>query len=144
MSNGNLSNSEIPENRDYTGHMGRRLIKPRPKLGEHLATMRNKAGLSQEELAKKIGTPQQNIAYWEQSNKPPRSEVLMAIADALKVRVEALLVEDGEFSIKKKGGPEGRLRKIFEEASNLPRRQQEKVAEFVSVFVKQYAIGAQK
>ncbi len=103
--------------------------------------MRVKAGLSQDELAKKIGMPQQNIAYWEQSDKPPRSEILMALADALKVKVEALLVENGSPAIKKKGGPEGKLRKIFEEASNLPRRQQEKIVEFVSVFVKQYAIN---
>jgi transcriptional regulator with XRE-family HTH domain len=127
------------ENIAYNQHMGRKLTKPRPKLGEHLAAIRMKAGLSQEELAKKIGMPQQNIAYWEQSDKPPRSEVLMALADVLKVKVETLLLEDGSDAMKKKVGPEGKLRKIFEEASNLPRRQQEKIAEFVSVFVKQYA-----
>jgi hypothetical protein len=32
----------------------------------------------------------------------------------------------------------GKVRKLFEEVSRLPRRQQEKVVEFVSAFVKQY------
>jgi hypothetical protein len=35
-------------------------------------------------------------------------------------------------------GPDGKLRKIFEDASRLPRRQQEKIAEFVTAFINQY------
>ncbi|MGD0230364.1 MAG: hypothetical protein ABSC19_08395 [Syntrophorhabdales bacterium] len=38
----------------------------------------------------------------------------------------------------KKGGPDGKLRKVFEEASGLPRRQQEKIMEFVPAFINQY------
>lgn len=40
--------------------------------------------------------------------------------------------------IMKKGGPDGKLRKVFEEASGLPRRQQEKIMEFVPAFINQY------
>jgi hypothetical protein len=41
-------------------------------------------------------------------------------------------------NFKKKGGPTGKLKKIFEDASGLPRRQQERIAEFVSAFINQY------
>jgi transcriptional regulator with XRE-family HTH domain len=98
--------------------------------------LRVNAGLSQEDLAQRIGVPQQTIAFWEQSDKPPRSEVLLDLGNALGVRVETLLNEKAV--VKRNGGPKGKLRKIFEETSNLPRRQQDKIAEFVSAFVNQY------
>lgn len=93
------------------------------------------------ELAERIGVPQQNIAYWEQSSKPPRSEVLAALAQTLGVRVESLLHEGNGQAPLRKGGPQGRLRKVFEEAATLPRRQQEKIAEFVSAFINQTKQG---
>ena len=82
--------------------------------------------------------PDSSGLFWEQSDKPPRSDVLPKLAEALGVNIQALLSENGVIAIKKKGGPNGKLRKIFEEASSLPRRQQEKIAEFVSAFVNQY------
>ncbi|MDD5222994.1 MAG: helix-turn-helix transcriptional regulator [bacterium] len=60
--------------------MGRKLSKPRPKLGEKLLTFRINAGLSQGDLAQRVGVPQQTIAFWEQSDKPPRSDVLPKLA----------------------------------------------------------------
>jgi transcriptional regulator with XRE-family HTH domain len=127
------------ENAGYNLPMARKLSKPRPKLGAHLAALRANAGLSQEELAQRIGVLQQTIAFWEQSDKPPRSEVLQDLADTLGVTVEALLSGNGgSAATKKKGGPEGKLRKIFDDASRLPRRQQDKIAEFVSAFINQY------
>ncbi|MBI5194563.1 MAG: helix-turn-helix transcriptional regulator [Nitrospirae bacterium] len=119
--------------------MGRKLTKPRHKRGAHLMALRINAGFSQEELSQRIGVPQQTIAFWEQTGKPPRSEALHQLADALGVTIEALLSENGvTVAVKKKGGPDGKLRRIFEDASRLPRRQQDKIAEFVSAFINQY------
>ncbi len=122
----------------YNSLMGRTLTKPRPKLGAHIAALRTNAGLSQEELAQRVGVLQQTIAFWEQSDKPPRSEVLLELATALGVTVESLLNESNAKMVKRKGGPNGKLQKVFEEASSLPRRQQEKITEFVSAFINQY------
>lgn len=118
--------------------MGRKFTKTRPKLGAHLAALRVNAGLSQEDLAQRIGVLQQTIAFWEQTDKPPRSQILLKLAEALDVSIQTLLTENGVVAVKKKGGPNGKLRKIFEDASRLPRRQQEKIAEFVSAFINQY------
>ncbi|MFH1703158.1 MAG: hypothetical protein ABIB41_06975 [Nitrospirota bacterium] len=75
----------------------------------------------------------------ERTGKPPRSEVLPQLAEALGVTIEALLSENGvAVEAKKKGGPDGKLRKIFEDASRLPRQQQDKIAEFLSAFINQY------
>jgi len=134
----NYSNPLFLENMTYNFDMGRgrKLTKSRPKLGAHLAALRIGAGLSQQELAQRVGVHQQTIAFWEQSDKPPRSEVLLELANALGVKIEALLNENAV--VKRNGGPKGKVRKIFEETSSLPRRQQEKIAEFVSAFINQY------
>ncbi|MBF0548536.1 MAG: helix-turn-helix transcriptional regulator [Candidatus Riflebacteria bacterium] len=122
--------------RVYNFLMARPLTKPRAKQGERLLKLRLEAGLSQVELAELIGEPQQNVAYWERSEKPPRSDSLPRIAKALGVKVEDIL--NLETEIPKKNGPTGRLQKIFEEVSELPRGQQQKIIEFVSAFVAQY------
>jgi transcriptional regulator with XRE-family HTH domain len=46
--------------------------------------------------AQLIGESQQNVAFWEQSETPPRSDVLPKMAKVLGVRVEALLGEESE------------------------------------------------
>jgi transcriptional regulator with XRE-family HTH domain len=119
--------------------MGRPAQRPRPAYGRHLAELREAAGLTQQQLAEKLGVQQSNIAFWERWDKPPRGEVLPKLAEALSVSTDALL---GVTPPKpKKQAAKGRLQLVFEAASKLPRRQQEKVAEFVEAFVKQQANG---
>ncbi len=63
---------------------------PFPEL---LHRLREKAGLSQSELAAKAGVPVRSVQNWEQGHRRPRAEVLLSIAKALGVPVESLLVE---------------------------------------------------
>jgi transcriptional regulator with XRE-family HTH domain len=83
---------------------------------------------------------QSNIAFWEQSEKPPRSDLLHKLADALAVTVTELLNVNGEMSITKRSTsrPPGKVRRVFEEVSKLPRRQQEHIVRVVSALVMQY------
>ena len=119
---------------DYDAAMRK---KDRPPLGLRLTELRQAAGLTQIQLADKLGVHPSNIGFWELSGTPPRGEVLPKMANALGVSVDALL---GVTPPKpKKQAAKGRLQHVFEAASKLPRRQQEKVAEFVGAFVKQHA-----
>lgn len=121
----------------YDAAMPRTLSKPRPVQGTRLLELRKAANLSQAELAALVGDTQRNIAYWEQSDKPPRSDVLPKLADALGVDVDVFLhVEHAP--PKRRGGPVGNVRRLFEEVSQLPRREQNKVVEFISAFVQQH------
>jgi len=106
------------------------------KTGSRLKTFREAAGLSQRELARQIDQDQSNVRYWEQSGNLPRSDVLIPMAQALGVTVEELL---GEARPKRVVAPGGKLGQAFQEALHLPRRQQEKLAEFVKVFIAQHA-----
>lgn len=107
------------------------------KQGQRLAELRKKAGLSQYELARLLDVPQSNIAFWEHSDKPPRSELLPKLAEILGVKLEDLIYIEGK-ATRKISGPIGKMRQVFEQVSKLPRSQQEKIVEFVSLFVKQY------
>lgn len=121
----------------YDVPMPRKLSRPRPKQGERLIALRKAAQLTQTELAELIGENQANIAYWEQSDKPPRSDVLPRMAEVLGVEVHDLLLMSGPLP-KRRGGPVGNVRRLFDEVSQLPRREQSKVVEFVSAFVRQH------
>ena len=123
--------------------MPRKSTKTRPPQGTRLAELRKDAGLSQYELARYVGVPQANIAFWERSEKPPRSEVLPKMAEALGVSVEDLLIVGDEKPLKKKaaksnGRPASKVREVFDRVSKLPRRQQEHIVNWVSAYVSQY------
>jgi transcriptional regulator with XRE-family HTH domain len=120
--------------------MPRKLSKPRPSQGAHLAALRSRVGLTQTELATTVGEPQANIAFWERSDKPPRSDVLPKLAKALRVSVEQILTPgsagvDAQAVRLRRSGPVGRAQKLFNEISRLPRRQQDKVLEVVEALV---------
>lgn len=120
----------------YTAAMPRTLTRERPKFGKLLTELRKEAGLSQYELAGLVGVPQSNIAYWELSDKPPRSEIIPKLAKVLGVAPETFL--HGEETRRRRIGPVGKTNRAFEEVSKLPRRQQEKIVEIVSALVTQY------
>jgi len=120
-----------------TGVMPRKSTKTRPLQGMRLAELRKDAGLSQYELARYVGVPQANIAFWERSEKPPK------LAEALGVSVEDLLnVDVGKTAARKatksNGRSAGKVREVFDRVSKLPRRQQEHIVNWVSAYVSQY------
>jgi transcriptional regulator with XRE-family HTH domain len=123
-----------PRDGPYNVRMGRKLLKPRPKQAERLVTLRNAKGLSQVELAELIGEPAANVAYWEKSDKPPRSDVLPRLASVLGVRIEDLLVLD-RIPSRKSNGPIGIVQRTFEKVRRLPRRQQQQVVQVVEALV---------
>lgn len=119
--------------------MGRPTQKSRGPFGQRLFSLREAAGLTQHRLAEKLQVHQTNIAFWEHGDKPPRGEVLPSLARALHVSVDELL---GMTPTKpKRPVAKGKLEQVFEEASKLPRRQQQKVAEFVEGFVRLHNNG---
>lgn len=105
-----------------------------PKRGERLRRLRKAAGLSQRELAEQLDVHHSNIGFWERTGTAPRPNLLPQMAKLLGVSVEQII---GEQTPTKKAAPGGRLGKVFEEVSALPRRQQQKVIEFVEAFVAQ-------
>jgi transcriptional regulator with XRE-family HTH domain len=110
----------------------------RPQLGAHLLALRKAAGLTQIELAHFLRVPHANIAFWEWSDKPPRSDVLPLMAKAFGVRVEELLAPTSEKTLAKHSGPVGEVQRAFEAVRKLPRSQQRRIIETVYALVDQF------
>ena len=97
-----------------------------------LRTLREAAGLTVRELARQIDEQHTNVLYWETSGNLPRSNVLVPMAKALGVTVEEML---GQPRSKKVLAPGGRLGRVVETISRLPRRQQDKIVDVIETFV---------
>jgi transcriptional regulator with XRE-family HTH domain len=105
--------------------MGRPAKSKRAPLGERITALRERAGLSQTQLAAKLGLGQQTVAYWERRASTLKSEQIKAIAEALQAAPEEIL---GMNAPKKRGpGPTGKARQVFERVSQLPRATQQRI-----------------
>jgi transcriptional regulator with XRE-family HTH domain len=104
---------------------GRPTTQKATPLGQRIAQARLQAGLSQNELADKLGIGRSNIAQWERFAVALKPGQLAALADTLGVSIDALLGRktDG----KRNGGPVGRARAVFVRVSALPRERRQKI-----------------
>ena len=70
--------------------------------GNRIRLLRKQAGLTQEELGKKMGVIKQTVSSWENNISEPNSEILLSLASVFDVSVDYLLENDSlENSIKK-------------------------------------------
>lgn len=62
-------------------------------LNENIKALRKAKGLSQEELAVKLGVVRQTVSKWEQGLSVPDSDLLISLSEALETPVSTLLGE---------------------------------------------------
>ena len=60
-------------------------------LGENIAALRKKAGMTQQSLADALYVTRQTISKWEKNLSVPDADVLVRLADALDTTVQSLL-----------------------------------------------------
>ena len=108
---------------------GRPSSRPRPLFGQHLYELREQAGLTQAQVAEQLGISDRAYAFWEREPTAIRAEQLTILADLFDVSADFLI---GRHPPKQRTtGPSGKLRQIFESASQLPRRQQQRIIDVV-------------
>jgi len=94
-------------------------------FGQRIKAIREARGLTQEELARKIGGSQKMITHYENRVKFPPVTILPKLARALKVTTDELLgvksLKDGDSSANKK------LMRRFNYVGDLPLRDQRTV-----------------
>lgn len=115
---------------------GRPAQRPRTPFGERLAAAREQAGLTQAQLAERLGLTQVAVALWERKAVSLRPEQVAAVADILGVTTDYLLGRHDKPPAPK--GPPGRLRQLFEKAYKLPRHEQNQIVKFVEAYVDRY------
>lgn len=110
---------------------GRPAKQPRTDLGERITHARERAGLSQGQLAEKMDVSQQVIAAWERKAKAIRTDTLTNLAGILGASADELL----GMKPARQNGPSGRVRQVFDAVASLPRRQQDKIVDVIEAFV---------
>jgi transcriptional regulator with XRE-family HTH domain len=104
---------------------GRPAKSKRSPLGERIAALRERAGLSQEQLAEKVRSNQKTVAYWERRAVALKPEQIDAVSAALGCTHQEIL---GVEAPKARGtGPIGKAKAIFDRVSALPRDRQQKI-----------------
>ena len=120
---------------------GRPTNKPRSALGQRITEAREQAGISQAQLAERLGVTQPTVAYWERKAINLRSDVLTKIAHKLGVSTDEILGTKPP-SRTQAAKPAGKARSVFDAVSRLPRRQQEKIVEVVEAMVEKHSKAA--
>jgi len=121
---------------------GRPSKQPRTPFGERLYAARTAVGLSQAQVAEKLGITQTAYADWERYHVALRPDQVEKLTQIFKVPVEHLYGNGNEK--RQGGGPIGKARRAFEAVSRLPKRQQQKIVEVVEAFVAQQSNGQVK
>lgn len=116
---------------------GRPTNKKASFLGSCIAQARQRAGLSQNDLADKLGISRNVIAQWERSAVSLKAEQLLTLSETLGVTVDALL---GREPVKRGTGPVGKARQVFERVSQLPRATQQRILANVEDAITAYEV----
>lgn len=66
------------------------------EIADRLVALRRESGLSQEELAAKLGVSRQAVSKWERCESSPDTDNLIALARLYGVSLDALLLDGGD------------------------------------------------
>jgi transcriptional regulator with XRE-family HTH domain len=109
---------------------GRPPSREAPLFGQRLATVRRSKGLTQRELADKLGVKRELIDYYERRAANPALDFIERAAQALGVTVAELLGSQPH-TTRAKPGPVSQLQRKFEQVKLLPRKDQEFIIRFL-------------
>ena len=109
---------------------GRPAKSEQPPLGARIATARGRLGLSQDQLAQKLGASRRVVSYWEREAEGLRADHLAKLAEVLGVTGDWLVGREPD-EPRRGTGPEGKLRQVFDQAAELPRDQQKHIIRLV-------------
>jgi transcriptional regulator with XRE-family HTH domain len=130
-------------NEPYDGCMksGRPSKRKRTEFGKRILSARETLGLSQAQIAEKLGMSQKGYAVWERYPVALKPEQVQKLTKVLQVTPDYLFANDASRS--RKGGPVGKARRLFEQVSRLPRSQQLHVLTVVEAFVENKTAGVE-
>jgi len=126
----------IPEDQLYNAGLmaGRPQAREAPRFGQRLAAVRRNKGLTQTQLAERMGTNQKMIDYYERRSPNPALDFIERAAVALEVSVADLLGSQPH-TTRAKPGPVSQLQLRFEQLRRLPRKEQEFVIRFIDTIL---------
>jgi len=96
-----------------------------PEVGRRLKTLRELLGLSQSQLAKKLGVAQNTLSQWERGERDIPTSVLLKLHSIAGVNLHWLLTGEGEPFVK----PSDEDRELMEMVNSIPEEYKEQFKE---------------
>lgn len=112
---------------------GRPASKPAPKFGSRIVALREAAGLSQAQVAAKLGIRQPSYAAWERESPALKPDRLAKLAEIFEISPEDFFSK--ELKPRRQSGPVGKLKQAFETAAELPPGKQKDILSIVEAVV---------
>jgi transcriptional regulator with XRE-family HTH domain len=114
-----------------------KLSKMKEILAERIQTLRKQAGLTQIELADKIGVSKSQYIRYETKDVQPPANIMNKLADALSTSVDYLI--SGDKNEKAKASLKNtELIQRFKEVDTLPEDEQGVLIKIMSAYVRDY------
>ena len=127
--------SQVPnlEKRLYTNFMqrGRKPKKEAPLFGQRLASLRNKRGMTQYELAEQLGVSRHMIVHYERTCENPTMDFVVRVAQILDASTDELF---GIKPIKERRGPSPRVKQLTEKLTMLPKLKQNVILDMLESY----------
>lgn len=111
------------------------------EFGQRLYEIRNRKGLTQQELATKMGTSKRIISYLERQAKNPTVEMIRKISDALEVPQRVFFDDKTINSIEETPPVIKSLKMELPKLSKLPRKEQESLTLIIKSFLAKQKVG---
>lgn len=108
------------------------------ELGSRIAELRKEQGLTQTQLAERLGIAQQTLAHYEVGRLRVAAPMLPGLAQLLGTTIEALIGQSAPRAANKRG-PAPRLQQQLERLSALPKPKQRAVMEVLESMLAQAA-----
>ncbi len=109
------------------------------ELGQRIAEARKAQGLTQVELANRLGISQQTLAHYEGGVLRIAIATLVAVAKTVNTPVEVLIGDEESAAAKKKRGPASKLQQQMEEIGAMSRTKQKFVMDMLDTVIQQSA-----
>jgi transcriptional regulator with XRE-family HTH domain len=102
-------------------------------VGQRLARIRRERGITQAELAERLGLAQPNVSDYERGILRLNADLILRLTEILKVSADELLgIKESAVS---SGARNRRLARRIEEIDRLPRRDQEALLRTIDAFL---------
>lgn len=113
-------------------------------FGQRLAQLRKAAGLTQEELARELGTTRRMIAYYETEVDYQPAALFPKMAEILGVKTDELLgSKNGTDKTAKTKIPVTRLWKRFKQVEKLPPQEKKQIVQLVDALLERQKLKQQ-
>jgi transcriptional regulator with XRE-family HTH domain len=107
-------------------------------IAQRLVRLRKERGLTQAQLAKRLGVSQPVVSDYERGGLRLHGELILKVAEILDVSANELLGLYTKAAPKKRG-PQFQLEKQMAAIASLPRKEQQQLLAVVEAFISQHA-----